>query len=115
MKKLTSAVFLDVAKTFYTILVDVLHYKLTALNFPSYLLKTISSYMHSRMFDAHFQIAIFTSHLRAGVAQGGTISPILFSLYVNDMPSPYRHVELALYADYTAVIVTSRQPALLVK
>jgi hypothetical protein len=31
------------------------------------------------------------------------------------MPSPSRHVELSLYADDTAVIATSRQPALLVR
>ena len=31
------------------------------------------------------------------------------------MPSPSRHVELALYANDTAVIAKSRQPALLVK
>jgi hypothetical protein len=31
------------------------------------------------------------------------------------LPSPSRHVELALYADDTATIATSRQPALLVK
>jgi hypothetical protein len=36
-------------------------------------------------------------------------------MYVNDMPLPSRHVELALYTDVTADIVTSRQPALLVK
>jgi hypothetical protein len=48
------------------------------------------------------------------VAQGGLISPVLFSLYVNDMPSPSHHVELALYANDTAVIVTSRKPTLLV-
>jgi hypothetical protein len=53
--------------------------------------------------------------MRAGVAQGGIISPVLFSLYVNDMPSPSRHVELALYADDTAVIATSLQPALLLR
>jgi hypothetical protein len=52
--------------------------------------------------------------MRAGVARGGIISPVLFSLYVNDMPSPSRHVELALYADDTAVIATFRQPELLV-
>jgi hypothetical protein len=52
--------------------------------------------------------------MRAGVAQGGLISPVLFSLYVNDMPVPYHHVQLALYADVTAVIATSRKPALLV-
>jgi hypothetical protein len=51
--------------------------------------------------------------MRAGVAQGGLISPVLFSLYV-DMPSPSHHVELALYADDTAIIATSRKPTLLV-
>jgi len=53
--------------------------------------------------------------MRGGVEQGEIISPGLFSLCVNDMPSPSRHVELALYADNTAVIATSRQPAHSVK
>jgi len=52
--------------------------------------------------------------MRAGVAQGGLISPVLFSPYVNEMPSPSHHVELALYADDTAIIATSRKPMLLV-
>ena len=51
--------------------------------------------------------------MRAGVAQGGLISPVLFSLYV-DIPSPSHHVELALYADDTAIIATSCKPTLLV-
>ena len=46
--------------------------------------------------------------------QGGLISPVLFSLYVNDMPPPSHHVELALYADDTSIIATSRKPMLLV-
>jgi len=41
--------------------------------------------------------------MRAGVAQGGLIYPVLFSLYVNDMPSPSHHVELVLYADDTTI------------
>jgi hypothetical protein len=52
--------------------------------------------------------------MRAGFAQGELISPVLFSPYVNDIPVPSRHVELALYADDTAVIATSRKLALLV-
>jgi hypothetical protein len=48
------------------------------------------------------------------MAQGGIISPVFFSLYVNDIPVPSRHVELALYADDTAAIATSRKPELLV-
>jgi hypothetical protein len=42
------------------------------------------------------------------------MSPVLFSLYVNDMlPLPSHHVELALNADDTAIIATSRKPTLL--
>jgi len=52
--------------------------------------------------------------MRAGVAQGGLISPVLLRLYVNDTPSPSHHIELALYADDTAIIATSRKPTLLV-
>jgi len=52
--------------------------------------------------------------MRAGVAQGGLISPVLFSLCVNDMPPRSHHVEYALYADDTAIIATSRKPTLLV-
>jgi hypothetical protein len=48
------------------------------------------------------------------MAQGGLISPVLFSLYVNDLPTPSHHVESALYADDTAVITTSRKPTLFV-
>jgi glyoxylate utilization-related uncharacterized protein len=53
--------------------------------------------------------------MQANVVQVGKISPVLSSLYVNDMHSPSHHVELALYAYDMAVIVMSRQPALLVK
>jgi hypothetical protein len=50
--------------------------------------------------------------MRAGVAEGGLFSPVFFSQYVNDVPSPSHHVELALYAD-TAVSAMARKPTLL--
>ena len=107
---ITGAVFLDVAKAFDTVWVDGLLFKLTALNFPSYLVKTISSYLHNRTSEVSFQTATSTHRgMRAGVAQGGLISSVLFSLYVNHIPVPSRHVELALYADDTAITATSRK------
>jgi hypothetical protein len=113
-KRLTGAVFLDVAKVFDTVWIDGLLYKLTSLNFPSYTVHTISSYLRGRTFEASFQSATSSRRdMRAGVAQGRLISPVLFSLYV-DMPSPSHHVELALYADDTAIIATSCKPTLLV-
>jgi hypothetical protein len=70
-KRLTGAVFLNVAKAFDTVWVDGLVYKLVALNFPSYLVKTILSYLRGRTSESFFQAAT-PSHrcMRAGVAQG---------------------------------------------
>ena len=54
--------------------------------------------------------------LRAGVVQARSkISHLLFSLYVNDIPTPSRHLELAQYDDDTTLVETSKHPALLVK
>jgi len=75
----------------------------------------MSSYLRDRTFEASFQTATSSRRgMRTGVAQGGFITPILYSLYVNYMSPPSHHVELALYADDTAIIATSRKPTLLV-
>jgi len=109
--RLTSKFFLDVATAFDTVWIDGLLYNLTLLNFPSYIVHTISSYFRGRTLEASFQTAT-SSHrgMRTGVAQGGLIFPLLFSLYVKDMPSTSHHVQLALYADDT-----SRKPTLFVR
>ena len=103
--------FLDVPKAFDTVWFEGLLYKLTILNCPSYFIHLIASNLRGRTFEASFLTATSSRHsMRDGVAQGGSI----FSLYVNNMPTPSRHVELALYADDMAIIATSRKPTLLV-
>jgi hypothetical protein len=93
-KRLTRAVFFDVAKTFDTVWVEGFVYKFTALNFPSYLVRIIISYLCGRMSEASFQTAITTLRgTQAGEAQGGLMSHVLFSTYVNDIPIASRHVE----------------------
>ena len=68
-KRLTGAVFLDVAKAIDSVWIEGLLFKLTILEFPSYLAELITSYLHSRTFVAAFQAAISSCHLmRAGVA-----------------------------------------------
>jgi hypothetical protein len=113
-KRLIGAVFIDVAKAFDTVWIDGLLYKLTLLNFPSHIFHTISSYLRGRTFEGSFQTTKSSRRaMWAGVAQGGLISPVLFNLYV-DMLCPSNHVKLALYADETAIIATSRKPTPLV-
>ena len=56
-RRLTGAIFLDVPKALDTVWVDGLVYKLTSLNFPSYLVKIITFYLSGRTFEASFQTA----------------------------------------------------------
>jgi hypothetical protein len=110
-RRLTGAGFLDVAKAFDTVWVKGLLYKLTFLNLPSFLVKTISSYLHFRTSETSFQSATSRRRgMRAGVAQDELVSPVLFSLYVNSIPAPSRHIEVAQYADNTALVAKSRKP-----
>jgi hypothetical protein len=114
-RRLTGAVFLVVAKAFDTVWVKGLLYKLTVLNFPSYLVKTVSPYLDCQTFETSFQSATTTCRgMRAGEAQGGHVSPLLFSLHVNDIPTPSRHVGLAQYAEDMALVATSHTPSLFV-
>jgi hypothetical protein len=84
------------AKALDTVWIDGLLYKLMLLNFPSYIVHTISSYLQGRKFEGSFQTAMSSLQvIWGGVAQGGLIYPVLFSLYVNNMLSTLHHVELA--------------------
>jgi hypothetical protein len=56
----TGATFLDAGKAFDTVCVEGLLYKLTVLKFPSYQVKTISSYLQCRTFQVTFQSATST-------------------------------------------------------
>ena len=89
-------------------------YKRTLLNVPSDIVHTVSSYLRCRTFEKSFQMSTSTRQgMEAELAEGGSIAQDLFSLYVKDMPSQSQHFELALYADDTAIIATSRKKTLL--
>jgi hypothetical protein len=74
-KRLAGAVFIDMAKVFDTVWIDGLFYKLTLLNFPSYIVHTISTYFRGRTLEASIQTAKSSRRgMRAGVAKSGLIT-----------------------------------------
>jgi hypothetical protein len=110
-ENLTDPFFLDVAKAFDTVWVNGLLYKLTPLNFPSYIVHAISSYLWSWTIEGSLETASSSRRgMWSGVAQGELISPVLFSLYVNDMPTPSHPYELPFYAEDTTITAAFRKP-----
>jgi hypothetical protein len=93
---------IDIEKAF----VSVWHDALLSYNFPNYLLKTVSSFLNDRLaFVAIGGSESSKYHIPAGVPQGSPLSPYLFNLFINDMPT-HRHCKIACYADDTEIILS---------
>lgn len=104
----TGAIFLDVAKAFDRVLHSALLLKIMRLNFSCQFVHIMCSFLNNRNFCVKVGQSLSNPHLiHAGVPQGSLISPILFCLYINDIPrSPA--LEIACYADDTAILTRSR-------
>ena len=53
------------------------------------------------------------SYIMHSVPQGSILGPLLFSLYVNDLPNVLSHGRMSLYADNTAICATASNPKIL--
>lgn len=106
-KRVTGVVFLDIAQAFDKVWHRGLISKLMKLNFPTYLIKLIASYLQDRSFQVSHGSSLSSARpIKAGVPQGSLLGPTLFNIYINDMPRT-PGVDIALYADDTALVAQS--------
>ena len=105
------AVFLDLRKAFDTISHQRLLYKLSKFGFASKSIEWIRSYLVNRTQCVRINNAYsnFKSYPK-GVPQGSRIAPILFSLYINDLPDVCPEVHTQMYADDTAIFYHGKDP-----
>lgn len=106
--KYTGAVFLDVAKAFDRVWHAGLLHKMQKAGISRAMCRIIAAFLQRRNFRTKHESTL--SQMRridSGVPQGSILSPILYAIYVSDMPCP-AGVELALYADDTAILAQAR-------
>lgn len=99
----TGLALLDLEKAFDSVWHDGLVYKLIKFQYPDALISLIISYLKDRKAFVEFEKKKSqTFHIPAGVPQGSLLSPHLFNIFINDIPSN-GDCQLAMYADDTAL------------
>jgi hypothetical protein len=98
------AVFLDVLQAFDKVWHEGLLYKIKN-SFPTDLYAVIKSYLLRKTFKVKYaKVVTQLKEINSGVSQGSVIEPVLYLLYIADLPIALSSTA-AIYADDSAILV----------
>ncbi|MCP3664990.1 MAG: reverse transcriptase family protein, partial [Gammaproteobacteria bacterium] len=109
----TLAAFIDLKQAFDSVWVDQLIVDLNTMGIKGRMLKWIIGFLKDRSFRVRYDGALSSNKKKIiGIPQGTVLSPLLFTLFLNDIEKVLPEgVNIALFADDIAIWTTNKDDA----
>lgn len=101
--------FFDLSMAFDLVDVDFIIQKLHVLGIRGIISKWIESYLHERKLVVKLGNEVTKEYdVQLGVPQGSVLGPLIFLLFINDLPSFITEGSVIMFADDTSVVISAK-------